>query len=115
MLPLIVRNADPSQVEHLYDWILVNGTCRRFRNTGKRSFFAHKTFAMTPQFAHRLRYYEVRQFSYEGQEMALRCIQSVVFMQPVHLPSAILKLSERVSLFPRLKRINFVFEGNIEK
>lgn len=37
---------DPGQMEHYQDWIAMNSTCRKFRESGKKAFFSEKTILM---------------------------------------------------------------------
>ncbi|KAL2010300.1 hypothetical protein VTN00DRAFT_6107 [Thermoascus crustaceus] len=106
-LQLLLSKVEPTQVSHLLDWRIVNGTCRRFRNLGKEAFFSQKVFGMSAEFAHKLRKLEVKNLSVDDQRTALKYICSIIFFEAVtNTASSFLTLPRRISAFPRLKRLD---------
>lgn len=112
LLRLLLTNADPTQVPHLLDWCIVNGTCRRFRKLGKEAFFSQKVFGMSAGFARRLQKLEVKNLSADDQRTALKYISSIIFLEAVTTTaSSLLTLPRRISAFPRLKRLDHMIGG----
>ena len=99
-----------NQRPHLLDWRAVVGTCRRFRRIGKLAFFSQKVFAMGPCLASQLRNLQVTCLSVEDQQIAVKYIRSIIWMEnDTTSPSAFLTLSCHISAFPRLIRLDHLF------
>ena len=107
------------QRPHLLDWRAVVGTCRRFRRVGKSAFFSQKVFVMGPRLASRLQNLQVGCLSVEDQQMAVKSIRSIIWIvDSTSSPSEFLTLSRHMSAFPRLIRLDFLFDywyGDSEK
>ncbi|OQD80133.1 hypothetical protein PENANT_c039G02543 [Penicillium antarcticum] len=111
-LPWQWRMVDPGQVDHLHDWQIATGLARRFRSFGKQAFFRSKTFSMSPGFCERLKNNGIRNFSYMNTSMALKNIESIVFVGYWDVGwRNLLQLPERLEGFTRLKRLDHIF-GN---
>lgn len=67
-----------SQKEHYLDWLLINSTCRRFRELGKVAFFSEKSFILTPLFLKSLTYKVARNLSIADSTTALAQIRHVI-------------------------------------
>lgn len=67
-----------SQKRHFLHWILINGTCQRFRLIGKPAFFREKIFIITELFLRDLQAGKVRRLSAADTAMAFRWITHVV-------------------------------------
>ncbi|KAL2003861.1 hypothetical protein VTN02DRAFT_1883 [Thermoascus thermophilus] len=102
LLRLLLTNADPTQVPHLLDWCIVNGTCRRFRRLGKEAF-SQKVFGMSRGFARGLQRLEVKNLSADDQRTALKYISSIIFLEAFVTAGTLSTLPRCVSAFPRLK------------
>ena len=122
-----------SQRSHLLDWLLVVGTCQRFRRLGKEAFFSQKVFVMSARFAIKLRNLEAGFLSTQDQHIATRLIRSIVILDGIFLniqdqhkwtgchsssgfndsiiasPSSFLILASWVLSFPRLERLDHLF------
>ena len=100
----------PDQKPHLSDWRAVTGTCRRFRRIGKMAFFSQKVFVMRPRLASQLQKQQVACLSVEDQQIAVRCIRSIVWIvDSTTSPSSFLTLSRQMAAFTRLRRLDFLF------
>lgn len=67
-----------SQKDHFLDWILINGTCQRFRLIGKSAFFREKVFMLEEIFLRDLQAGKVKRLSAADTAMAFTCITHVV-------------------------------------
>ena len=100
------------QLEHVRDWILINTTCRGFRQLSKPLFFCLKTFGMTLSYPTMLRTkMEALRFPLEqDRPLALTRIRNVVFYgmpDPIR-PRDCIGLLESVELFPSLTACTIV-------
>lgn len=68
----------PSQKEHYLDWLLINSTCRRFRELGKVAFFSEKCFIIKPSFLTVLSQALARNLSAADADTALTQIRHVI-------------------------------------
>ena len=68
----------PSQKEHYLDWLLINSTCRRFRELGKVVFFSEKCFIIKPCFLKVLSQAAARNLSTADADTALAQIRHVI-------------------------------------
>lgn len=99
-----------NQRPHLLDWRAVVGTCRRFRRIGKSAFFSQKVFVMGPRLASQLQNLQVTCLSVEDQQIAVKCIRSIIWIvDGTSSPSPFLTLSRHISAFPRLIRLDHLF------
>ncbi|WEW59816.1 hypothetical protein PRK78_005296 [Emydomyces testavorans] len=106
----LYSNLHQSQKPHLLDWQLVNATSRHFRKLGKQVFFSSKTFFMHPDFADKLQKIQAEPLSTEDQQIAVACIQSIIFIQIDLLsPRWLLALPRQISIFPCLRRLDLMF------
>lgn len=69
---------EPSQKIHFVDWLLINGTCRRFRVFGKPAFFSQKKFVIAPDLLLILEGQQGRNMAAADKKMALCRITRVV-------------------------------------
>ena len=68
----------PSQKKHYLDWLLVNSTCRRFRELGKVAFFSEKCFILRPFFLSVLSHGRAKNLSVADTATALTQIRHVI-------------------------------------
>lgn len=71
---------DVSQKAVLLDWLLINGTYRRFGSSGKRAFFSPKVFVITPAFLRDFEGNRIRSLARADTRMALSLISNVVVL-----------------------------------
>ncbi|CAJ2506459.1 Uu.00g005890.m01.CDS01 [Anthostomella pinea] len=92
-----------SQSVHFCDWLIINSTNRRFRRLGKESFFASKTFAMSPNLPGGL----VSLLIFKDPldcELALRYIRSIILVGvTTHTATNWLQLPKIMRTFSRLQ------------
>lgn len=106
-----MRRSHKTQVPHLRDWIMVNRTCRRFRNVGVEAFFSQKRFVMRPIFMDNLLDLKVKVFSKPDQLLATRYIRTIVIHQHSNRAARnMLDLRRSILEFTRLKRLDYLFD-----
>ncbi|KAI5926225.1 hypothetical protein F4810DRAFT_586182 [Camillea tinctor] len=108
---LLKRRQDPTQVEHMADWIIVNSTNRRIRRLGKEEFFKAKILAMTHALPGRLQTGAVRDLvSPEDRALALEYARDVVILDNnPYAPSEFVGLAKSLQPLSRLRACTLLF------
>ena len=99
-----------SQRPHLLDWRLAGSVCRRWRKMGKTVFWRQRVIAMDLTIARKIQLSNMTHLSKEDQQIAAKCITSVVFISPtLSSPASFLTLPKCVTGFPDLRYVDFYF------
>lgn len=113
------REGSERQYIHFLDWVLVNGTNRRFRRVGRPAFFSLKTFILCPSTLSRLhsdttaQSYGSYTFLYcnDDPSLIVRNIRHIYL--PYISPHCLIpqwweNLAPLLNIFPRLRHVSFI-------